>query len=393
MIELFVSQAELIRWTTEAVAIPSCPGTPNQEAAVGAYLKGVFDAEGIPCRIDPLPDGRCNVIAVLKGTGGGRSLMLNGHMDTVPPYDMEDAFTVRREGEKMIGRGVSDMKGPLCAMMGALISIRRSGKMLRGDLVFTGVADEEEGSLGTIALIESGLRADGAIVGEPLGRSHVAVAQKGLEWYEFTFTGRTVHGGSQETGVNAILMANRFITAVEAQLLPLLKSRSHPLLGHPSLNIGVIRGGTQLSTVPGQCIVQLDRRFLPEETYEQMGAELRDILDELSRQSPDFRGGMRVLESSVMKEGYVHQSMETPVSSPLVQAVMNAARSVTGEAEATGCPCWTDAALLSHYAHIPSVVYAEGGLETCHSKEEYILPRQLTDSCRVYVHAAEEFCG
>ena len=167
MNELYVTKEELVKWTVDTVAIPSCPGTPNQEANVGAYLKAVFDCEGIPCQINPLQDGRCNVIATLKGTGGGRSLMFNGHMDTVPPYDMKDAFTVHLEGDKMIGRGVSDMKGPLCAMMGAVISLKRSGKHLRGDLIFAGVADEEEGSIGTIALIESGLRTDGAIVGEP----------------------------------------------------------------------------------------------------------------------------------------------------------------------------------------------------------------------------------
>ena len=177
-----VSTDELVKWTMDMVAIPSCSGLPNQEAEVAAYIKNVFDKEGIPCTIRPLQNGRCNVYATMKGSGGGKSLLFNGHMDTVPAYGMEDAYTPWiDEVQNIHGRGTSDMKGPIASMMAALIAWKRSGEELPGDVIFCGVADEEEASIGTIALLEDGIRADAAIVGEPMGDNCIAIAQKGLE--------------------------------------------------------------------------------------------------------------------------------------------------------------------------------------------------------------------
>ena len=249
------------------------------------------------------------------------------------------------------GRGTSDMKGPLAAMAGALIALKRSGVRLAGDLIYTAVADEEEASLGTIALLEEGLTADAVIVGEAMGRNAIGIAQKGLEWFKFTVLGKTVHGGKQDEGINAILKANRLIRALDEELTPRLKERRHPLLGHATLNIGVIRGGTQLSTVAGECIVEMDRRFIPGlETYESMYKELTDLVERLEREDPDFNCTLSVLDTSVMASGYVHQGMEQREDDRLVQIVKRSLESVSGrDAELVGCPCWTDAG-RRHYA-------------------------------------------
>ncbi len=389
-----VSDQELTEWTSDMVRIPSYAGIPGREAAVAAYIRDVFRREGVESWIDPLEDGRANVYGLLGGTAGGKSLMLNGHTDTVPPYDMPDACLPMLAGGRLHGRGSSDMKGPLASMMGALIAIKRSGRRLRGDLMFAGVADEEDGSLGCIDLMEKGYTADGAVVCEPLGSRNIGVAQKGLEWYQIDFEGRAVHGGSQDAGVNAIWQAVRFIDEVENRLRPALDARTHPFLGRSTVNVAVIRGGTQPSTVPGECTVQLDRRFLPDkESYEQTGAELAAILERLSAADPTFRAKLSVMPASSMRGAIVHQGFETDAAHPLVRACAESIESVTGEAaKMIGCPCWTDGGLLSHYAHIPTVVWGPGLIELCHSREEYIEVSELSRCACAYADLAKRFC-
>ncbi|MDD3289484.1 MAG: M20 family metallopeptidase [Eubacteriales bacterium] len=390
-----VSREELLRWTSDLVAIPSYSGLPMQEQAVADYIVDLLKKEHIDCRIQHLVGGRCNVIARLAGAGAGRSLMLNGHMDTVPAYDMLQAFEPRLKDGMLYGRGTTDMKGALAAMMGVLIALKRTGTVLLGELIFSAVADEEESSIGTIALLESGMHADAVIVGEAMGRDAIAIAQKGLEWFEFILHGKTVHGGRQDEGVNAILKATRLIQVLQEQLAPRLKARCHPFMGCPTLNIGVIRGGTQLSTVAGECVVQMDRRFIPGlETYESMYRELSDIVEDLSRKDPDFRCTLKVLDSSVMKSGYVHQGMEQKEDEPLVQVLKTSLEAVSGKpARLTGCTCWTDAGLFGHYGKMPVVVYGPGDLTLAHSKEERLDPDALEESYRVYLTAAMAFCG
>ncbi len=393
MYDFTVTKEEITRWTADLVAIPSYPGIPNQETAVAEYIKSVFDAEGIECRIDRLEDSRANVIAILKGTGGGRSLMLNGHMDTVPPYDMEDACVPKIRGDLMHGRGTSDMKGELAAAMAALISLKRQGAQLPGDLIFTGVADEEEGSLGCIRLIQSGVRADGCIVCEGLELGKIAVFQKGLEWYQVDFKGKTVHGGAFRQGINAIEKAARFVTKVEDELKPALEKRTAAFDSESTVNIAVINGGTQPSTIAGECRILLDRRFLPVgETYESATAELQGILDGLAEKDPDFHAELSIYAPSVMKDGFVHQGFITDENGPLVSTIREAMTGLGIEPEIISSPCWTDGGLIGHYAGIPVVVCGPGGLSIAHSKAEAVSLTELRTCAELYQRTAELFC-
>lgn len=388
-----INQEELVKMTEDMIRIPSFAGIENQETGVARYIKSVCDREGIQCRLEEVEDGRCNVIATLPGTGGGKTLLLNGHLDTVEPNDMEKAFEPWIQDGKLYGRGASDMKGPVAAMVGAMLAIKRAGIRLAGDLVFTGVLDEEHNSIGTIDLLERGLKADGAIVGEPT-ELQVCTAHRGLEWYEFKFIGRTVHGGRQKEGVNAIAKAVKFINALEEELIPRVFARKHPLLEEATLNYGVIHGGTQLSTVAGECSLYVDRRFLPGESYEEVEKEFRGILDRLEKEDKDFKCVMRVTVESAMKEGYVHLPMEISCEHPLVLTVKEAVKEMSGEeAKMTYFPAWTDGGLLSGYGQIPTVVFGPGIIECCHSREEHIPVSHLVDGCLCYALAALEFCG
>ncbi len=155
---------------------------------------------------------------------------------------------------------------------------------MKGDLAFTGVIDEEDGSAGSLDLVRRGLQAEGAIVGEP-NNFDICLGQRGLVWLEFIFRGSDRHGGSAAGGANAIQMAGLFIEKCEAELAPALKIRSHPLLGSATMNYGFIHGGSQPSTVASECILQVDRRLLPDEdrdaALEEYAALLRSLIKDL----------------------------------------------------------------------------------------------------------------
>jgi acetylornithine deacetylase/succinyl-diaminopimelate desuccinylase len=393
LIQKYITEEALIERTSDLVRCPSYDGIENQETETALHIKAMFDAEDIPCTVEEVTDGRCNVYAKLSGTGGGRTLLLTGHTDTVSVDNHPRGLDPYIENDNLVGRGTCDMKGALAAMISAMIAIKRSGVELSGDIIFAGCIDEEMRSYGTIAAIERGIKADGAIVGEPTGLQ-VHIAQRGLEWYEFNFIGKTVHGGRQREGINAILMANRFITKVDEELAPKVFARKHPLLTEATLNIGVIHGGTGLSTVPGACKLLVDRRFLPEEDYDEVGGEFQAILDELAEQDPKFKCEMKVMDVSVMKPGYVHQPFETAVDAAVVVSARKAANVVRGiDEQPIAHVAWTDAAMFSRYGSVPSIIMGPGAGVVCHSEYEYVPVKELVDVSLQYALTAIDFCS
>ena len=389
-----VTVQEIEKWTADMVRIPSYPGIPDQEMAVAKYIKSVFDTEGIHCHIDELEDGRANAIAILKGNGTGRSLMLCGHMDTVPPYDMENALDPWVENGCLHGRGANDMKGELAAAMAAMISLKRQGKQLAGDVILAAVADEEEGSLGCIRLIQAGYTADACVICESLDMDKVAVLQKGLEWYQIDFIGRTVHGGDMHLGINAIEKASHFISLVENELKPKLKQRTAKYGAESTVNIAVINGGTQPSSVAGNCRLLLDHRFLPGiETYASATAELQEMLDKLAAEDPDFHAVLSVYGPSIMKDDFFHPGFITDENDPLVTNIRAAITDILGVIpQNVAGKCWTDAGLIGHYTKIPVVVYGPNNMALCHSKEEMVVLDELLSCAKIYQQLAETYC-
>jgi acetylornithine deacetylase/succinyl-diaminopimelate desuccinylase len=313
-------------------------------------------------------------------------------MDTVPVYDMENPYEVSNVSGKLYGRGTVDMKGPLACMMMAMVALKRLKVPLQEDVWFAGVIDEEEKSLGTIALIEEGFKVDAAIVGEPTDLE-ICMAHRGLEWLEFEIVGKTVHGGRQREGINAIQKAAQFITMLEDRMAGRLAQRIHPVAGSSTMNLGTISGGTQPSTVAGSCVLTVDRRWIPGESYEDVLKEYQDVITELSKKDPEFKCHMRVMENSVMKPGYVHEAMEIDPDSEIVQSLTEAVQMVSGaRPNKTYFPAWSDAGLLSTYANIPTIVFAPGQLESAHSKDEFISVNQLMPAVKAYALTAALYC-
>lgn len=390
----YFSEQETVDLLARMVGFPSHEGIENQETEVARYIYDFFIREGIGAELIPVADRRCNVIATLKGTGGGKTLLFTGHTDTVPPYDMPDPYEARIVDGNMFGRGVLDMKGGLACMMIAMAAVKRAGIQLSGDLIFAALIDEEAKSLGTRAWLQSCSELpDAAIVSEPTGME-ICVGHRGLEWFEFTFHGKTVHGGRQKEGINAIQKATMFINRLENDLIPRLEKKvPHPIIGSPSMNYGLIKGGTQPSTVAGECILQMDRRWIPGESFQDVVEEYRQIIDELSEADPKFRADIKVMEISYMDENYVHEAMDTDPEEPVVKAAEKAIREVTGtDAAIRSFPAWTDGGLINYYGKVPTIVLGPGELEYAHSAVEHIPVGTLVPAVLIYSAIACDFC-
>jgi len=373
------------------VRAPSHPGVTRQEEATARALEAYLGRHGITCELVEVREGRPNVIATLEGRAPGPHLLLCGHTDTVPPNagSQADFFSAAVENGRVLGRGTVDMKGALAAMAGALADIRGSGGPASGRITLAAVIDEEMESLGAEALIKSGFRADGAIVGEPT-ENRVAIGHKGLEWLEARFFGRAVHGSVREQGVDAIAAAAQFVGLVETDLIPGFEARRDPVLGLPAINLGTIRGGQQPSMVAAECRVQLDRRWVTTETIEQVFDDLERLLDRVRAARPGLR-----TELARMPEG-----MATMLHGPLVidreHALVRAALGAFGDAgrpapPTTVFPAWTDGALLSREAGIPTLIWGPGELALAHSAEESVPAEEIFLAARLYAAAARRF--
>ena len=396
-----LEKIDLAEMTSDMIKIPSYSFMEEQEREIARYIAAYFEAEGIENEVIEIEPGRYNVTAKLPGKDPehARSLMLSGHMDTVPAYDFEDAFSGRIADGKVFGRGACDMKGPLACMMAAMTAIKRSGIVLDGDLYFTGVADEEELGKGVKYLIQHGPHTDGAIVGEP-GEMVIQLGHKGLEWIEVTVEGKKVHGGDSRNGINAIQMASRFVNRIYEDYVPVLETRRHPILGEPTINIGTIAGGDQPSTVPGECVLKLDRRCVPEESIEQVYGELEEIAQKLHEEDPRFRAVIRdVFEGA---NDMPHLPFATDPQDPLVLCAKKALSCERGVRHGESLreeqiplsvfPAWTDAGFLNSQTDMTCIILGPGQLGVAHSVKECIEIEQLRKAAFVYAMTAAGYC-
>lgn len=365
---------------------------PAQERAVAelvaAELRDRLPGSRCEVSLQDVEEDRANVTAVVRGGMPGPTLMLNAHLDTVPGYDMPDAYEPTVRDGRLYGRGAVDMKGALAAMLTCLEALSAPDVAFHGELVLTAVAGEESGSAGMQALAEgrSGVgdrnRADFAIVGEPTSM-RVARAHKGAMWIEAEFAGVATHGSVPHEGINAAYHAARFITAVETDLVPRLTGRTHPVLGSATVNVGVVRGGDRPPMVPARCSVQLDRRWLPGERHGDVLDEVRGIVTELRRADPRVRAVVREMEGT---STFVHAPLECPADHPgllLLSEVVG--ERLPGSGDPIGVNFWTDGALLAAGTGTPTVVCGPGDIGQAHSLDEWVSLDQLRSATEVYV--------
>jgi acetylornithine deacetylase/succinyl-diaminopimelate desuccinylase family protein len=373
------------------VRAPSHPGVERQEEAAALALQAYLRRSGIRSDLIEVREGRPNLLASIEGPSPGPHILFCGHLDTVPPNDGAalDFFSAKIEGGRVHGRGTVDMKGAIAAMAGALADIRSAGGLGAGRLTLAAVIDEEMESLGAEALILSGFKADGCVVGEPTG-NRIAIGHKGLEWLEVRFIGRAAHGSTPEAGVSAIAAAAHFASLVETDLVPGFERRRDPVLGLPAINLGMIRGGQQPSMVAAECRIQLDRRWVATETVEQVFEDLEQLLARVRAARPGLATRLERMPEGMAT--MVHGPLVIAPGHPLVLAARGAFADAGLEAgDTTVFPAWTDGALIAREAGIPTLIWGPGDLRLAHSAEESVPVEDVLGAARLYAAAARRF--
>jgi acetylornithine deacetylase len=357
------------------------PGSPG-EAEIAHYIADWLKLAGLEVELVESVTGRPNVVGIARGTGGGKSLLLNGHMDTVGVAGMTDGHQPRMDSQagRLYGRGAYDMKGGITACMLAIAEARK--QRLRGDVIFTSVIDEEYASLGTLDLAKR-FDADGAIVAE-FTELQLIPAHRGFVWLEVETIGRAAHGSRPDLGVDAIVKMGRVLTEIEKLDQMLRANLTHPLLGSGSLHASLIQGGQELSSYPERCLLSVERRTLPGETPESAEAELLEIVETLQQSDPSFQ--------AVVRRGLDRAALETPEDADIAQAIQVASVKVLNRpSQVAGVPFWTDAAVLSA-AGIPSVLFGPSG-SGAHAVEEWVELGSVKTCAEIYLATAMEFCG
>lgn len=381
-----VDETYTLRALQELVRINSVnpllvPGAPG-EGPIARYLEEEFARLGMAVdRVEPEP-GRPSVVGRLPGSGPGRVLMLNAHIDTVAVDGMADPFSGELRDGRVYGRGAFDMKGGLAAMLGAAKALADAGCPHGGEILVAGVSDEEYASLGTASLIGR-YQVDGAIVTEPTALD-LCLAHKGFAWIQVVTRGRAAHGSRFDLGIDANMHMGRVLGDLDRLEQDLRRRPPHPLVGPPSLHAATLSGGSGLSTYAESCTLQIERRTIPGERTEQVLEEIEDILHRQAGRDPAFDAEMRVL--------LVREPFEVAPDATIVRAASEAVRGVRGHEPASiGQTPWMDAALLSA-AGIETVVLGASGAGA-HAAEEYADARSVVDLARCLVGAALGYCA
>ncbi len=360
-------------------------GKGNGEAEISEFIRGRLQSYGAQTRLQKVKGRRTNVIGTVKGAGGGKSLMLNGHMDTVGvTEETKNPFGAVVDSKGLLhGRGACDMKGSIASMLGAIKALSDSGSELKGDLIFTGVIDEEYLSAGTNAIIKE-YTSDAAIVGEPTSLG-IAIAHKGYAWVGVDIHGRASHGSVPEKGVDAIVKASKLVERLSA-LQKSYKSISHPLLGNPKMHMSTITGGTEWSVVPETCSIRLERRTLPAESKNVAVKEVKKVVDELSAGDPEF--------SARVTSFFYQPGLDISREEPVVRTLSAAFKDVMHRNPAIiGVPYWTDAALLVSKKGIPTCLFGPGDIRLAHSADEYIPLKEVESATLIFEQTIRDFCG
>ncbi|MGH3022043.1 MAG: M20/M25/M40 family metallo-hydrolase [Gaiellaceae bacterium] len=367
-----MSASELVELLSALVRIDSVnpvlvPGGAGEEE-IARFVAGWLEEAGLEAEVEEVAPGRFNAVGIARGSGGGQTLLLNAHLDTVGTAGMEQPFEAAVRDGRLHGRGSYDMKAGLAAIMLAGARAVRDG--LRGDLLVTAVCDEEVASIGTARVVER-YRADAAIVSEPT-EERLALAHKGFVGFEIETKGRAAHGSRPDLGVDAIARMGPVLVRLGELDERLRADPTHGLLGSGSLHASIVQGGQEFSSYPERCVLKGERRTIPGESVGRVEDELRELLG-------DVGGETRVV--------LAREPFETPGDAPIAKLVARHA----GGPEIVGVPFWADSALLAA-GGIPTVVYGPAG-EGAHAVEEWVDLASVERCAEIYTEVAREFCN
>ena len=362
---------------------------PGNEEQIAKIIAKKLEENGIETKIRSLGANRAYLIARLKGNGNKKSLVLSGHMDTVPlgdiPWDYEP-FDAKEVNGCLYGRGTSDMKSGLAAMTMAMIEIAKSKVTLEGDLVLAATAGEEVDCLGAKAMIKDGVLNDtGAmIIGEP-SNGEVFVCHKGALWIEIISYGKTAHGSMPDQGINAINNMIVFINALYSKFK--FKYKEDPMLGGPTINLGTISGGVRTNVVPDMCRLQIDIRTVPGQNHQEILSDVKNLLKEIEAAS-NAKFELNILNDLV--------AVGTSVEDPLIKVALSTAGELFNrDYQPKGVRYYTDASTFVPGLgnDLPVIFYGPGNETMAHKPNEYVETSKYLDSITFYKEVALRYLG
>lgn len=363
----------------DLIAIPSYGA---QEEAAVRYLVQRFTAQGISCRVTELDGKPLNVIAEVGQ--GPRTIILNSHLDTVPPGDRPpwrtDPLTPVEKDGVIFGRGAGDAKGCLAAMIVAFETLARRPGTLPVKAILMAVGAEERGGLGTKLEVANGLRGDAAIIGESTGLVPM-LAHKGVLRLEVEATGRAAHASDPEAGINAVVAMAPIVSALD-RLAAEVRQRSETYTGRASLVISTIAGGVALNVIPAGCVISIDRRVLPTETE---ADATREIVAVVNRALPAGSGA----SAEVRKVRFVPPSSTDPAAEIVAAAERATSVALGRPIRAEGFTATCDMTYLVNDGGIPSIILGPGSLDVAHQANEHIPIDQMALAVRVYLETIE----
>ena len=373
-----IKEEEITNLAQELIKIPSDETAGEKE--VCEYLESYLKSLGMKVLLQKVLPNRPNIIAEVIGDEVGKSIMFNGHVDTVPVGDIKkwsmDPYSAIIKDNKLFGRGSTDMKGAIASMIIAMKFIMNNVEKFNGKIIFTGVMAEETTGLGTQKIVEENIKADMAVVGEPSDEK-IYRAHKGTMWFNLSTYGKLEHSSeSNSESNNAIINMMKLIMEIN-EISKELETIENNLVGHPSINIGLIDGGTKQNMIADSCRISIDRRTLPEEKTDEILDKLRIRLD-----------GLRSLDDRLtfdLEIDTIREAVEVAESEQIVQEVKNALNKVINKNPTiSGMKATTDMSILVNQGNIPSVIYGPGFIKQAHTVDEFIEVKRLVESSQVY---------
>ncbi|MBM4419626.1 MAG: M20 family metallopeptidase [Chloroflexi bacterium] len=374
--------ARLISLAQSLLRMPTV-NPPGNEAVAAAFLADRLRDVGLEARTVPCGDGRASCVARLRGSSSRTGLILTGHLDVVPTGSIpwrHPPLAGTVDGDRLHGRGSVDMKGAVAAMVDAAITLAEAGDSLRGDLILALTAGEEVDMRGAQSLASGGHLngASAIIVGEPTGFD-LAIAEKGSYRLDIAVHGRAAHASTPHLGANAIGAGADLVQRIEA-LVP--SAIPHPLLGTPTLSVGVIRGGSAANVVPDWCEIEVDARTIRRHEIEGMLDLVRATAEDLAQ--------ARGVTFDLTYSGF--PPVETAADAAIVIATAAAVRSVARRApEILGARYATDAAILAPMLGLPFVICGPGDPALAHQRDESVPLGELAQASAVYEAIAREW--
>lgn len=380
-----INRQEAVTFLKSLIQINSV-NPPGNELLVVQKIVERAKENGLMTEIRMIDHQRANVLVQLKGKGTKPALIFSGHLDTVPIGEVEwefGPFSGKEENGNIYGRGAADMKSGVAAMIEAMIILKKLKVEFEGDLIFAGTAGEEVDCCGAVALVDEQFfnRAGAIVISEP-SNGEVFISHKGALWLEIVTYGKTAHGAMPEEGTNAILHMYEMIQRLKEYQIPF--KEAHALLGEPTMNISLIKGGVQTNVVPDQCKLTIDIRTIPENDHNEIINDIQEIINNLQYQIPSFNAELLVIND--------RQSISTNANNPLVELALQTNKEIRGFlSEAKGVNYYTDGSVFGPATDLPIIIYGPGDEKIAHQPNEHVNINKFLDATKFYTQMAKNY--